>query len=51
MPGFGVAASAEEAREIATKLDSTDVVVKAQVCAASLVTITLCILVIFYYKY
>ena len=33
VPGFGVATSAEEAVEIAKKLDSTDVVVKAQVLA------------------
>ncbi|KAL7639666.1 UNVERIFIED_CONTAM: hypothetical protein RMT77_010169 [Armadillidium vulgare] len=33
VPGFGVASTAEEAAEIAKKLDSTDVVVKAQVLA------------------
>ncbi|XP_045613893.1 succinate--CoA ligase [ADP-forming] subunit beta, mitochondrial [Procambarus clarkii] len=33
VPGFGVAHTAEEAVEIANKLDSTDVVVKAQVLA------------------
>jgi len=33
VPGFGVATTAEEAREIAISLDSTDVVVKAQVLA------------------
>ncbi|KAK7082360.1 beta' subunit [Halocaridina rubra] len=33
VPGFGVASSAEEAVEIANQLDSTDVVVKAQVLA------------------
>ena len=31
VPGFGVASTSEEAREIAVSLDSTDVVVKAQV--------------------
>ena len=33
VPGFGVAESAEEAVNIAKSLDSTDVVVKAQVLA------------------
>ncbi|KAF2364642.1 Succinate--CoA synthetase beta subunit [Trinorchestia longiramus] len=33
VPGFGVAANEEEARDIAKSLDSTDVVVKAQVLA------------------
>jgi len=33
VPGFGVASTKEEARDIATSLDSTDVVVKAQVLA------------------
>ena len=33
VPGFGVATSAEEATEIAKSLNSTDVVVKAQVLA------------------
>lgn len=33
VPGFGVASTAEEAYEIAKSLDSTDVVVKAQVLA------------------
>lgn len=33
VPDFGVASTVEEAREIAQRLDSTDVVVKAQVLA------------------